>query len=144
MIRIRVLVVAALTTAVVCVATPTANAGTRRHMIRAINFVRAWHHRHTLQFSNRISAGAAAWARFLVSHNTLSHSGRAVNSGLGEIIEWHTGGGARVNRTVGEWWNSAEHRAVMMAGGYRRAGAGRAVGNMGGRRCTVWVVRFAR
>jgi hypothetical protein len=30
-----------------------------------------------------------------------------------------------------------------MMGGYRSAGAGKAVGIFGGRRCTIWVVRFA-
>jgi uncharacterized protein YkwD len=138
------LVAAALTTAVVCAATPAAQAGTRRPMVRAINYVRGWSHRHHLRFSQRLSAGAAAWARHLVRADTLAHSARAVAHGEGEIIEWHTGARALINRTVIEWWHSVEHRHVMLARDYRRAGAGRAVGYMNGRRCTIWVVRFAR
>ena len=53
------------------------------------------------------------------------------------------GGGALINRTVTEWWNSSEHRDVML-GSFRRAGAGRAVGYFGGRLCTIWVARFGR
>jgi uncharacterized protein YkwD len=66
----------------------------------------------------------------------------AIPVGEGEIIEWHTGGSARVTTTVMEWWHSAEHRRVMMVGGFHRAGAGRATGIYDGRRCTIWVVRF--
>ena len=136
------LVAVALTTAVVGLATPTADAGVRKHMIRAINNVRGWSHR--LRFSTRLSRGATSWARHLVRHNMLAHSAQALRHKEGEIIEWHAGSRARVNRTVTEWLHSPGHRAVMLAGRYRRAGAGRAVGYMGGHRCTIWVVRLAR
>lgn len=108
-------------------------------MVRTINYVRALHHVHSLRYSARLSRGAAAWARSLMSRQTLTHSSNV----QGEIIEWHTGTGAEIKRTVVEWWNSSGHRQVMM-GHYRRAGAGRAVGWFDGRRCTIWVVRFAR
>jgi len=113
-------------------------------MIRAINHARAWSHRRHVHFSRRLSHGASAWAHLLVRRNLLAHSARAVRHGEGEIIEWHTGRRARVHRTIVEWLHSAEHRHVMLTPRYRRAGAGRAVGYMGGRRCTIWVVRFAR
>jgi uncharacterized protein YkwD len=133
------LVAVALATVVVCAAAPAANAGTRQRMIGAINYVRGLNHRHQLHYSSRLSRAAAAWARNLMRRQTLMHA-----SGVqGEVIEWHTGGGAMVTRTVREWWHSSGHRAVML-GHYRRAGAGRAVGYYGGRRCTIWVVRFAR
>lgn len=136
------LVAAALATLVVSVATPTADAGARKQMVRAINNVRGW--THHLRFSGRLSRGATSWARHLVRRNVLAHSARALRHKDGEVIEWHAGSRARVNRTVTEWLHSPAHRAVMLAGRYQRAGAGRAVGYMGGRRCTIWVVRFAR
>jgi uncharacterized protein YkwD len=143
--RIRVFLVAALTATVVSVAMPAAaDAGQRRQMVRAVNFVRGWSHRHSLHFSRRLSAGAASWARNLMRRDVLAHSSRAVARGEGEIIEWHTGGRARVNKTVMEWLGSPEHRSVMLARDYRRAGAGKAVGYFGGRRSTIWVVRFVR
>jgi uncharacterized protein YkwD len=141
LIRIRVLIATALATGVVFVVAPPAQAGVRRHMIRAINFVRGAHHRHQVRFSQRLSAGAAAWARHLVRRDTLAHA--SLHPGEGEIIEWHTGGRAHIRNTVVNWWNSGEHRTVMLGRSYRRAGAGRAVGYMGGRRCTIWVVRFS-
>lgn len=113
-------------------------------MIRAINFVRSWNHLKPLHNSRRLSAGAASWARLLMRREVLAHSARALARREGEIIEWHTGRRADVNQTVIEWLHSAEHRVVMLAHHYRRAGAGRAVGHLRGRRCTIWVVRFAR
>ena len=106
--------------------------------------LRGWNHRRHLHFSRRLSRGATSWARHLMRRDVLAHSSRAVNRGEGEVIEWHTGRRARVNKTVIEWWHSTEHRHVMLARRYRRAGAGRAVGYMNGRRSTIWVVRFAR
>jgi uncharacterized protein YkwD len=139
MTRVRVLIVAALLTLAVSAAAPAAQAGQRRQMIRTINYVRSWSHRHPLRYSERLSRGAAAWARHLMRSQYLGHA----SGPQGEVIEWHTGGSARVSRTVIEWWHSTGHRHVML-GRFRRAGAGRAVGTYGGRRCTIWVVRFAR
>jgi uncharacterized protein YkwD len=143
--RIRMLFAAAATTLAVTLAQPAAaaQAGPRKQMVRTINYVRSWSNRHPLRFSQRLSRGAASWARSLMRRNQFAHSNRAVQSGLGEIIEWHTGAGANVNSTVMEWWHSTGHRNIML-GHYRRAGAGRAVGYFGGQRCTIWVVRFAR
>jgi uncharacterized protein YkwD len=137
LLRIRVLIAAALMTLAVLAAVPAAQASQRKQMIRTINTVRAWNHLRKLNFSRRLSRGAAGWARHLMNTQTLAHA----SGQQGEILEWHTGGGAFIGRTVGEWWNSSGHRRVML-GHYRRAGAGKAVGYFGGRRCTIWVVRF--
>jgi uncharacterized protein YkwD len=142
--RIRMLFAAALAALVVSTSAPAvAQAGTRKQMVRAINYVRGWNHRRHLHFSRRLSRGAASWARHLMRRDVLAHSSRAIRRHEGEIIEWHTGGRAKVNRTVIEWWHSNDHRSVMLARRYRRAGAGRAVGYIGGHRATIWVVRFA-
>lgn len=57
----------------------------------------------------------------------------------------HAGGSVRDGRKrlVIEWLNSPGHRQVMLSHRYRRAGAGKAVGWIGGRKSTIWVVRFA-
>jgi uncharacterized protein YkwD len=122
----------------------SADAGVRRQMIGTINFVRSWSHIHRLRMSRRLSRGARAWARHLMHRKLLAHSSRALRRREGEVIEWHSGGRAHVRNTVVEWLNSPSHRHVMLARRYRRAGAGRAVGRIGGRRATIWVVRFAR
>jgi uncharacterized protein YkwD len=137
------LIAAALTMLVVTAAAPTAQAGVGKQMIRKINSVRGWSHRHDVAFSGRLSRGASSWARSLMQRNILVHSGSAISRGEGEVIEWHTGARANVSKTVVEWLHSTEHRAVMLSPQYRHAGAGRAVGFYGGRECTIWVVRFA-
>jgi uncharacterized protein YkwD len=138
------LVAAALTTAVVGVAAPATQAGQRKQMVRAVNYVRSWGHHRQLRFSPRLARGAASWARSLMRRDVLAHSARAIRRHEGEVIEWHTGRRAAINKVVIEWLHSPAHRRVMLARGYRRAGAGKAVGYMNGRKSTIWVVRFAR
>jgi uncharacterized protein YkwD len=113
-------------------------------MIRTINSVRSWTHVHGVRFSQGLSRGAAAWARHLISAGVLAHSGGAMRRHEGEVIEWHIGCKASIEKVVQEWMNSPEHRPVLLAGDYRVAGAGRAIGWMNGHRSTIWVVRFAR
>jgi uncharacterized protein YkwD len=144
-LRFRMLLAALCATAVITAAAPTAaDAGQRRQMVRAINFVRSWGHHRSLGFSARLSRGAASWARHLMRTDVLAHSATALRRQEGEVIEWHTGAAANVNKVVLEWLNSPGHRGVMLSHRYRRAGAGKAVGWMRGRKSTIWVVRFAR
>jgi uncharacterized protein YkwD len=131
----------ALTTAAM---PPAADAGKRRQMVRAINFVRGWSHIHGMNYSSRLSRGATTWARHLMRRDVLAHSRRAVRRHEGEVIEWHTGGASKVNSVVMEWLHSTGHRHVMLSRRYKHAGAGKAVGWMNGRRSTIWVVRFSR
>jgi uncharacterized protein YkwD len=134
---------AALTaTAFLSFVSPAA-AGLKRQMVRSINHARNRDAVRDVHFSRGLSRGAAAWARQLMRSGSLYHSGRAVNSGEGEIIEWHTGGGAHIPQVVREWLNSPAHRQIMLARGYHHAGAGHAVGNFGGQWSTIWVVRFS-
>ncbi|MFL5894521.1 MAG: CAP domain-containing protein [Thermoleophilaceae bacterium] len=145
MARTRTLCVALIAAALLLLTTTlSAQAGARRHMIGAINSARGWGHIHRVHLSRRLSRGASFWAHHLMRANVIAHSAGALRRHEGEIIEWHTGGRARVGQVVREWLNSPPHRGVMLARGYHRAGAGRAVGRIGGRRATIWVVRFAR
>jgi uncharacterized protein YkwD len=145
LMRIRTLIAAAFTTAVVVLAAiPAAEAGQRNEMVGAINFVRGWGHHDRLRYSKHLSGGAAAWARHLMRRDVMAHSARARQRGEGEIIEWHTGSEAKINQVVMEWLRSPGHRRVMLAGRFRRAGAGKAVGELNGRRSVIWVVRFSR
>jgi uncharacterized protein YkwD len=138
--RTRLLRAVLLACMVFMLVTTTAQAGSRRSMVRAINSVRG----AQLRFSQKLSAGAAAWARHLFQAGYLGHSARAIACHQGEVIEWHTGTGPNVGGVVGEWMNSPEHRPVLLNGIWRKAGAGMAVGTLNGLRSTIWVVRFAR
>lgn len=144
MTRTRILGVALLSAALIALFPATAGAGLRRQMLGRINSARSSGHIHRLRMSERLARGARAWAAHLMRINYLAHSSRAIEHGEGEIIEWHTGGRPNIRQVVSEWLNSPEHRTVMLARDYRRAGAGRAVGWLGGQRSTIWVVRFAR
>jgi uncharacterized protein YkwD len=138
------LLAALLTIALIALAIAPAQAGPRGQMVKTINYVRSWSNLRGLHYSARLSRGAAAWARQLMRSGVLQHSGNALQRGEGEVIEWHTGNQARVNKVVMEWLNSPAHRPVILAGSYRRAGAGIAVGRMGGQKAVIWVARFAR
>ena len=137
----RTLLACAVAALLIAAWTPAAaQAGSRHQMVRTINFVRSLAHQPRVHYSRRLSRRAAAWARHLMSRGVLAHS----SSATGEVIEWHTGTRPRVRRAVDSWLQSPGHRRVILSGRYRRAGAGRAVGYMNGRRTTIWVVRFAR
>jgi uncharacterized protein YkwD len=140
--RIRTSVAAALTTAVVSLFASPANAGPPRQMVRALNNARNWSHQRQLRFSSRIARGASAWARSMMSRGVLGHSTAAMRAGESEVIEWHTGTAPAIGSVVDEWLHSDAHRRIVL-GGYRLAGAGKAVGWMNGVRSTIWVVRFA-
>ena len=77
----------------------------------------------------------ALWAMDICYLYTRKHDG--FDRYLITILDDHS-------RTVIAWLNSPAHRQVMLARRYARAGAGRSVGYIGGQRCTIWVVRFAR
>ena len=140
MTRTRLALTAVLAFMLFSLSLGSAQAGPRKSMLRAIDGVRG----SRLNFSKRLSAGAAAWARHLFQAGVLAHSGRAIRCHQGEVIEWHTGTSPNVQGVVTEWMNSPEHRPVLLNGIFHRAGAGRAVGMMNGVRSTIWVVRFAR
>lgn len=60
---------------------------------------------------------------------------------MGEVIEWHEGG-ARVQATIATWRGSRAHRRLLLDPGLERIGVGRAVGDMHGVRCSIWVARL--
>lgn len=141
MAKIRLALAAVLASAFIVVPAPSrADAGARKQMVRAINFVRGWGDHNRLRFSDRLSDGAARWARYLMRRDVLAHSTAA----QGEVLEWHTGSRDRVNHTVMSWLGSPPHRALLLSDRFHRAGAGKAEGYLNGQRSVIWVVRFAR
>jgi uncharacterized protein YkwD len=110
-------------------------------MVGALNHARSSHGVRRVHRSRRLSRRCRAFASYLVRHRTVRHSRNNMRTRrYGEIIEFHSGSRAGVRHAVRAWLGSPGHRAVLLSGGYRRAGAGRATnGSM-----TIWVVRFAR
>ena len=141
MAKTRLLLAGMLASVLIAVPAPArAEAGARKQMVRAINFVRGWGDHNRLRFSDRLSDRAARWARYLMRRDMLAHSTTA----QGEVLEWHTGSQNRVNQTVMSWLDSPPHRNVILSNRFRSAGAGKAEGYVNGQRSVIWVVRFAR
>jgi uncharacterized protein YkwD len=110
-------------------------------VVRAINRVRARHHRPRLRADARLDRAADlhslqmlradrfAHGRFYarVRHFVPSHS-------VGETLAWVPGLGCRhrrMGRVVRIWMHSAPHRAILLSGRYRRVGVGRRRGHLG-------------
>ena len=109
-------------------------------MIRSINSVRAAHGLRPVRADPALTRGAMSHSHSMLAHGYFAHARRlhaATFRSIGEIIEWHTGG-ARVRVATQMWLNSPPHRALMLAAGFRYAGAGWATGA----RRTFWTVRF--
>jgi uncharacterized protein YkwD len=116
-------------------------------MMDAINTVRAKSGLRQLKRSRRLVRSSAARAELMIREDFFAHPARLqvpTFDSLGEILELHGGRRPRMSRAVRLWGNSYGHRAVMMSSRYRWIGAARAVGLYGGRRATIWVVRFGK
>jgi len=56
------------------------------------------------------------------------------------VIEWHEGS-ARPHTAMVAWSRSRSHRRVLLRGDLDYIGLARAVGEVNGVRCTIWVAR---
>ena len=132
--------------AVLAVPAPAAAHGNQQRMLHALNEVRAQHGLAPFHGSASLHRSASAYARWMLRSEYFGHLSRIRASGpfssLGEALAWHSGGRARVHRTVRAWMNSPPHRALILHPGFRWLGAGMARGRLGGRRATTWVLHF--
>jgi uncharacterized protein YkwD len=130
--------------AVLAVAAPAAADGNERRMLHAVNAVRAEHGLAPFHGSASLHRSASAYARWMLRSDYFGHLGRIRASGrfarLGEALAWHSGGGARVHRTVSAWMHSPPHRALILHPGFRWLGAGLARGKLSGQPATTWVL----
>jgi uncharacterized protein YkwD len=118
----------------------------QHRMLNAVNDVRTAHGLRPLRGAPRLHRSARSYARWMVRHNYFGHLGRIRASGrfslLGENLAWHSGRRPAVRRTLRQWMGSAGHRALILSGSFRWAGAGMTRGQLGGRMATVWVLHF--
>ncbi len=104
-----------------------------------INKQRRRNHLHPVRGSIPLNAAAAEHSGAMVSQNFFSHEGdgtpasRAVNAGytagartwgIGEDLEWATGGAATPRHVVRGWMKSAEHRSIILTRRFRQVGIG--------------------
>jgi uncharacterized protein YkwD len=110
--------------------------GFGRAMLRELNRVRAVHHLPSLREDRRMDRAAAGHSRDMARHGYFAHgswtgrvmaaAGRA--SSVGEVIGWRARARPRAEAfaLVHAWLASPPHRAVLLDGGFRRIGVGRA------------------
>lgn len=109
-----------------------------------INKQRHRNHLRRVQVSTPLGSAATEHSDAMASENFFSHEGdgtpasRAANAGymsgastwgIGENLEWATGGAATPRRVVRGWMKSAEHRSVILSRRFRQVGIGIADGS---------------
>jgi uncharacterized protein YkwD len=123
-----------------------ASASAEDQMIGKINAYRAKHGLPGIRKSKSLSRSAERYSWKQMRSGYFGHSSRNQASGkysaLGEILAFHGRSGSYVRQTFRMWLNSGGHRAVIMDGRFRYAGAGLASGRFRGRRAAIWTVQF--
>src|SRR5436305_7294247 len=147
MTRVRTAVLIAISAC--ALALPSAASGSAAStMIQRINHIRHQHGLPSVHQSGSLMHSANAYAHQMMSSGYYGHASRIHASRkfrtLGEIIDLRSGGNPAVGQTVSDWMNSSEHRAIILIGTFRFAGAGFASGNFHGHRSTIWVMHFGR
>ena len=117
-----------------------ATSGQIATMLDKINAARAQHGAAPVQLSGSVTNGCRSYARRILRTNRFRH---AANLRTAEILAL-TRGTTGTDWVVNSWLKSSTHRKVLLGGSYRSVGIAAHKGRMGGRKTTVWVVRFAR
>jgi uncharacterized protein YkwD len=117
-------------------------------MLNGVNWVRAQHGLPALHYSRSLAHSAHRYSRTMMRRGYFGHASRIHASRrfhmLGEILAYRSGMKPRVRATLSEWLNSPPHRAVIMNGSFRYAGAGFTRGRFHGHRSTIWAMHFGR
>jgi uncharacterized protein YkwD len=125
---------------------PSAAAATRSPMLDALSRARARHGLEPLHAAPGLDAVAASQSRRVLRRKAFVHGGRMSAPGfssVGEAMALMRGWSSRPRAVVRLWLRSPHHRGLVLNPRFGSAGIGRARGRFGGRRATVWVVRFA-
>jgi uncharacterized protein YkwD len=117
-------------------------------MLNAVNWVRAQNGLPAVHYSRSLARSAKGYSRRLMrsgyfGHDSRIHASRRFRT-LGEILEYRRGLRPAVRATLRDWLNSPPHRAVIMSGAFKYAGAGFSRGRFHGRRSTIWAMHFGR
>ena len=138
--RLRAFLIAVLAVIAVPALAPShASAGTSRfeqRVLSEINAVRAQHGLAGVGNRQLLSRAAGRHATRLKRRGKLQHSStqalsRRAGGRVGEVIAWSSNRRASARSIVRGWMNSPPHRAVLLDGGFRRAGVGASRGRSG-------------
>jgi len=118
-----------------------------RAMVGHLNDVRAAYGLPRLRSSRRLRRGAIRHSRRMMRRDVFVHAALRLSPpfhSMSEVIALRRGFRGTVHKTVRRWLGSPGHRAIILSGGARYVGAGRARGRFGRRLATTWTVRVAR
>jgi uncharacterized protein YkwD len=145
-VRTAALLLCMLATALALPAGASANKSI--DMLNGVNWVRGQYGLAPVHYSRTLAHSAHGYSRKLMrsgyfGHDSRIHASRRFRT-LGEILEYRRGVHPRVRATLRDWMNSPPHRAVILNGTFRYAGAGFTRGRFHGRRSTIWAMHFGR
>jgi uncharacterized protein YkwD len=117
-------------------------------MFDKINKIRRAHGIARMRPSFSLFISAGRYARQMMRSDYFGHLARIPVTRrfrmTGETLAWHSGWRLSPRRTVRQWMGSPSHRAILLSSSFTRLGVGRARGNYGGRRATMWVAHVAK
>jgi uncharacterized protein YkwD len=119
----------------------------------ALNHMRAQHGLPPFADDGAMNRGAAAHSQDMARHGYFAHgswSARVARAArrprrVGEVLAWLAPAGPQAEAAwvLSAWMHSPEHRRVLLDGGFRRVGIGRAVGVEGGAHAAIYTVDTA-
>ena len=129
-------------------AAPATAASPEAVMFKKINQIRRSHGLTRMRPSLALFYSARRYARRMMRSDYFGHQARIPLTRrfrtAGETLAWHSGWRLSPRRTVWQWMGSPSHRAVLLSSRFTRLGVGRARGNYGSRRATMWVAHVAK
>lgn len=151
---------AAVAAAVLIAASPASATTPRGQMVRQINRVRVAHGLRPVHQARGLRLAARAHTADMLRRGYFAHTsptgstlGRRIVASpfvtygrwqAGETLAWGVGRVGRARAVVRAWMRSPEHRAVLLARGFRWVGIGTAVGRFQGHaRARVWTADWA-
>jgi uncharacterized protein YkwD len=146
--RIAALIAVSVAVGAALPATPASADSAEAVMFKKINKIRRAHGLARLRPSLHLFYSAARYAHRMIRSDYFGHLARIPVTRryrmAGETLAWHSGWRLSPRRTVWQWMGSPSHRAVLLSSSFTRLGVGRARGNYGGRRATMWVAHVAK
>ena len=146
--RIAALIAVSVAVGVALPAAPAAAASPEVVMFTKINEIRRAHGLARMRPSYPLFYSAGRYARRMVRSDYFGHLARIPLTRrfrmAGETLAMHHGWRLSPRRTVWQWMGSPSHRAILLSSSFTRLGVGRARGNYGSSRATMWVAHVAK
>jgi uncharacterized protein YkwD len=116
-----------------------------RALVSKINQQRAANGLRPLKVSGSLNHSSRSYVRMMLARRYFGHLSQIRMSRRfhrrGEVLAQTGGRRPRPGNAVAQWMASPMHRTVLMDGGFRYIGVGRAYGSFGGKAATGWVAQ---